>query len=214
MSGKWISKGIQFAFTVTANQMSGVSQLHATGHRALTMATVEATSTGSAWGPRDHGHIAPLLTPTLVGVFITMYLPLFNFYLLLSALPALVSSNGAAHSGAGLTTGVLMTATVISELAVPSWASRWGYRRLTQVALLLLALPTLALWLSLDMSVGLLVCAVRGVGLGIAFVLGSSLGAAKPASPNWRPPSMHAFSFPVPSGLSRVPLGGKVAAHR
>jgi predicted MFS family arabinose efflux permease len=112
-----------------------------------------------------------------VGVFVTMYLPLCNFYLLLSTLPALVSSNGAGYSGAGLTTGVLMAATVISELAVPFWVSRWGYRRLTQVALLLLALPTLALWLSFDMSLGLLVSVVRGVGLAIAFVIGSSIVA-------------------------------------
>jgi predicted MFS family arabinose efflux permease len=141
------------------------------------MATVEATSPSPALGPRDRRQIAPLITPTFVGVLVTMYLPLCNFYLLLSALPALVSSNGAGHSGAGLTTGVLMAATTIAELAVPFWALRWGYRRLTQVALLLLALPTLALWLSFDMTLGLLVSVVRGVGLEIAFVISSSIVA-------------------------------------
>jgi predicted MFS family arabinose efflux permease len=141
------------------------------------MATVEATSPSPGLGPRDRRQSAPLITPRLVGVFVTMYLPLCNFYLLLSTLPALVSGNGSGYGGAGLTTGVLMAATVISELTVPFWVSRCGYRRLTQLALLLLALPTLAFWLSFDVSLGLLVNAARGVGLGIAFVISSSIVA-------------------------------------
>jgi predicted MFS family arabinose efflux permease len=143
--------------------------------QVATMVTVEATSPNAALGPHDRRDLTPLMTPTLVCVFITMYLPLCNFYLLLSTLPSLVSSNGASDGGAGLTTGVLMAATVITELAVPFWVSRWGYRRLAQFALLLLALPTLVLCLSLDMGSALLVSMVRGVGLGISFVIGNAI---------------------------------------
>jgi predicted MFS family arabinose efflux permease len=177
------------------------------------MTTLTATSAIPALGRHDRGQVPTLITSTLLCVFATMFLALCNFYLLLSTLPALVSSNGAGHSGAGLTTGALMAATVLAEIAVPNWVSRWGYRRLALVALWLLASPSLALCLSFNMSLAVLVSAVRGLGLGILFVTGSAI-VAHVTAPSRRAEGLALYG--AVSGLASIvgtPAGVWIAAR-
>jgi predicted MFS family arabinose efflux permease len=100
-----------------------------------------------------------------------------GFYLLLSVVPLYASSAGAGGLGAGLTTGALMLATVAAELATPGLLARLGYRVVLAAGLVLLGAPALALAGSASLAAILAVCVVRGIGLAIVVVAGSSLVA-------------------------------------
>ncbi len=94
-----------------------------------------------------------------------------SFYLLLTPVPTYVAGSTAA---AGLTTGTLMLTTVVAELAAPSLIARFGRRAMLAAGLILLGLPTLGLLADDGPAVVLAVCALRGLGFGLAVVIGSS----------------------------------------
>jgi predicted MFS family arabinose efflux permease len=130
----------------------------------------------------------PITTPTtavrprLVGralglYFVSAFGSMTSFYLLLSVVPLYATSAGAGGVGAGLTTGALMLATVAAELATPALLARLGYRAVLAAGLVLLGAPALALTVSASLAAILAVCLVRGVGLAILVVAGSSLVA-------------------------------------
>jgi predicted MFS family arabinose efflux permease len=116
-----------------------------------------------------------LLTGPLVRVFVADLGGLTGFYLLLSVVPQYAGSGGV---GAGLTTGVLMAATVAGELAVPRLVARYGYRLVLAAGLLLLGVPALLLPVSSALPAVLAVSALRGLGLAVLFVACGSLAAA------------------------------------
>jgi predicted MFS family arabinose efflux permease len=101
-----------------------------------------------------------------------------SFYLLFSALPRYAEAAGAGGVGAGLTTGVMMLATVAAELAIPRLVARFGYRLVFGTGLVLLGLPALALVASGSMAMILVACLVRGAGFAVAVVLGGALVAS------------------------------------
>jgi predicted MFS family arabinose efflux permease len=101
-----------------------------------------------------------------------------SFYLLLSVVPLYAASAGAGGTGAGLATGALMLATVAAELATPRLVARFGYRLVLAAGLVLLGAPALALTASAGVALVLAVCLVRGLGFGIAVVVGSALVAS------------------------------------
>ena len=100
-----------------------------------------------------------------------------SFYLLLSVVPLFATTAGAGRTGAGLTTGAFMLATVTAELATPALLARFGYRLVLSVGLVLLGAPALVLTLSAGLVTILVVCLVRGIGLAILVVAGSALVA-------------------------------------
>ena len=100
-----------------------------------------------------------------------------GFYLLLSVVPLYATAAGAGRTGAGLTTGVLMLATVAAELATPALVGRLGYRAVLGLGLVLLGVPALGLIPSGDLATILLVSVLRGVGLAVLVVAGSALAA-------------------------------------
>lgn len=101
-----------------------------------------------------------------------------SFYLLFSALPRYADATGAGGVGAGLTTGVMMLATVAAELVVARLVTRFGYRTVFGTGLALLGIPALALVASGSMAVILVACLVRGAGFAVAVVLGGALVAS------------------------------------
>jgi len=119
----------------------------------------------------------PLVSRALALYFLAAFGAMVSFYLLLSVVPLYATSAGTNGIGAGLTTGALMFATVAAELATPALLARFGYRLVLAAGMVLLGAPALALTVTSSLPAILAVSLVRGVGLAIAVVAGSSLVA-------------------------------------
>jgi predicted MFS family arabinose efflux permease len=118
-----------------------------------------------------------LVSRALALYFLAAFGAMVSFYLLLSVVPLYATSAGTNGVGAGLTTGALMFATVAAELATPALLARFGYRLVLAAGMVLLGAPALVLTVTTSLTVILAVSLVRGVGLAIAVVAGSSLVA-------------------------------------
>ena len=118
-----------------------------------------------------------LVSRALALYFLAAFGAMVSFYLLLSVVPLYTTSAGTNGIGAGLTTGALMFATVAAELATPALLARFGYRLVLATGMVLLGAPALALTVTSSLPAILAVSLVRGVGLAIAVVAGSSLVA-------------------------------------
>jgi predicted MFS family arabinose efflux permease len=126
-----------------------------------------------------------------------------SFYLLVSVVPLYAAS----EVGAGLATGALMLATVVTELVTPRLVARFGDRRVLAAGLLLLGVPALALPASADLAMILVVCAVRGVGFAITVVVGAALVASLlPPERRGEGLGLYGVVVGVPSVVS-LPLG-------
>lgn len=119
-----------------------------------------------------------LVTRALGLYFVSAFGSMTSFYLLLAVVPLYATAAGAGRVGAGLTTGALMLATVAAELATPALLARFGYRVVLAAGLVLLGAPALALTEPAGLGIILAVCVVRGIGLAILVVAGSSLVAS------------------------------------
>ncbi len=84
-----------------------------------------------------------------------------GYALLLPVVPLWVSRGGSGEFGAGLSTGVLMAATVATQLLVPAMLRRVGHRPVLVVGSLLLGLPTPLLALTADLGPVLAISTVR-----------------------------------------------------
>jgi MFS family permease len=98
-----------------------------------------------------------------------------GYSLLLPVVPLRVAAAG--EFAAGVTTGVLMATTILTQLAVPWLVARTGYRTVFAAGLVLLGAPAPLLALSAELAPVLLVSALRGVGFGLLTVVGSALVA-------------------------------------
>ncbi|ARQ72358.1 MFS transporter [Streptomyces marincola] len=130
-----------------------------------------------------------------------------GFNVLLSVVPLYVAAGGEGGVGAGLTTGVMMLSTVLTELAVPRLLDRFGSRALVAAGLVLLGVPAALLALSPSLPWTLAVCLARGAGLGIVVVAGTTL-AAQLAPPGRRSESLglYGVAIGVPPVVA-LPLG-------
>lgn len=115
------------------------------------------------------------LDRSLILVFVIMFGATASFYLLLSVVPLYATAAGAGGIAAGFATGALMCSTVAAELATPYLMGRFGYRIVLAAGLLFIGLPSLVLVGSSSIAMILTICLVRGIGLGITVVVGSSL---------------------------------------
>ncbi|HXV93472.1 MAG TPA: MFS transporter [Pseudonocardia sp.] len=100
-----------------------------------------------------------------------------GYSLLLPVVPLWTARGGSGELGAGATTGVLMLATVATQLAVPWMITRAGHRAVLVAGLVLLGAPSPLLVLSADLLPVLAVSTVRGIGFGMLTVVGSALVA-------------------------------------
>lgn len=96
---------------------------------------------------------------------------------LLAVAPLWVVRGGASAAGAGLVNGVLLVATVLTQLAVPRSLATWGTGRVLIVGLLLLGAPAPAYLFSDGLGWALGLSAVRGMGFGVLTVVGSTVVA-------------------------------------
>lgn len=130
-----------------------------------------------------------------------------GFYLPLSVTPVLAESAGS-DGAAGLATGALLLATVLTELITPWVAARVGYRWALAAGLFLLGAPALLL-IRADPPIPLIVAvsAVRGIGFAVATVAGGALTAALiPAQRRGEGLAVAGLVSGVPS-LIALPLG-------
>ena len=98
-----------------------------------------------------------------------------GYALLLPVVPLWASTGGAGEFGAGATTGVLMAATVCTQLGVPWALRRFGHRAVLAAGMMLLGAPTPLYALSTGLPLLLGVSLLRGVGFGLVTVAGSAL---------------------------------------
>jgi predicted MFS family arabinose efflux permease len=96
---------------------------------------------------------------------------------LLAVAPLWVVRGGATAAGAGLVNGVLLAATVLTQLGVPRALATWGTGRVLVAGLLLLGVPGPAYLLSENLGWVLGLSAVRGLGFGILTVVGATVVA-------------------------------------
>jgi MFS family permease len=136
-----------------------------------------------------------------------------GYALLLPVVPLWVA--GAGEFAAGVTTGVLMATTILTQLAVPWLMARVGYRAVLGGGLVLLGAPAPLLALSADLVPVLAASAVRGVGFGLLTVAGSALVAEMvPPAEHGRAAARYgvAVGLPqlvlLPSGVAVVDVAG------
>lgn len=86
--------------------------------------------------------------------------------MLLPVVPTAVLDAGHSETLAGLSTGVFMLATVLTQIFTPWLLRTVGYRRVMAVSSLLLGAPAFGYMLGMDQTVLLTVSAIRGVGFG------------------------------------------------
>jgi MFS family permease len=127
-----------------------------------------------------------LATGPFVRLAATDFLAMCSFYVLLAVVPLYAAEQGAggalAGMGAGLTMGVLMCTSVVTEVAMPRLSRRFDHRRLLTVGLLLLGVPSLLLISAHDVVAILAVCVLRGIGFAIIVVaVGTLVATVLPA---------------------------------
>ena len=112
--------------------------------------------------------------PALVAVSLTAF---SGYAALLAVAPAWAVEGGTNEAGAGLVNGVLLAATVATQLFVPRLLRRFGTTPVLVTGLVLLGAAAPAYVLSDALVPVLAWSAVRGMGFGIVTVLGSTIVA-------------------------------------
>ncbi|MFC5995623.1 MFS transporter [Pseudonocardia hispaniensis] len=136
-----------------------------------------------------------------------------GYALLLPVVPLWVVHGGSGAFGAGTTTGVLLLATVITQLWVPWLLRRHGHRFVLGAGLVLLGGPVPLLVLSAELGPVLAVCAVRGIGFGLLTVAGSALVAELVSPPeHGRATARYGLAVGLPQ-LAALPAGVAVAGQ-
>ena len=130
----------------------------------LTPAEVESLT--SVWRARG-------LIPVLVAVGAAFG----AWSMLLPVVPTAVIDTGHSETLAGLSTGVFMLATVITQMFTPWLLRVAGYRLVMSVSALLLGAPAFGYMLGMDPVVLLTVSAIRGVGFGALSVAEAAIVA-------------------------------------
>lgn len=118
------------------------------------------------------------MTPALWWLMVFAAASFGCFFMLLPVAPYFASETGSGEVGAGLTTGVMMAATVVTELFIAQALTRFGQRKVMAIGTLLLTLPSLVLTVSSALPVILLVSLLRGAGLAVTVVAGTAIAAA------------------------------------
>jgi MFS family permease len=104
-----------------------------------------------------------LVTPQFLRILVAVFGSCLNFYLLISVVPLYLTQTGWSSAGAGLATGAMMGATVLTEVGVPLLVARFGYRAMLGAGLALLGVPSLLLAISVATPVVLPSSACRWV---------------------------------------------------
>ncbi|MGH7911367.1 MAG: MFS transporter, partial [Candidatus Dormibacteraceae bacterium] len=152
-----------------------------------------------------------LISPRFVAFLALTVATMVGVYLLFSVLPLYASTSGG--PAAGLVTGALMLATVLTEIATPSLMVRIGARWVLGLGAVLLALPTALLLTTHALPAILAVALARGFGLGLTVVTGTAV-AAEIAPPHRRSEALAVYGLAgmIPGALAQ-PAGLWVAGE-
>ncbi|UYM04409.1 MFS transporter [Solicola gregarius] len=165
--------------------------------------------TSSVSGPATGG--SPLRSRSFLLLLVATFLSVGNYATLLSVVPLWAAEGGSDGTGVGATTGVMMGATVASQLCM-GWLFRvLSLRNLFAIGAALMGIATPAYLMSNALGPVLAVSAVRGVGFGMVVVAGSALTADLiPARLIGKGVGLYGLSTGLPSVLC-LPLGVWVA---
>jgi predicted MFS family arabinose efflux permease len=117
----------------------------------------------------------PLLTRDFAVRLISVVGASASFYLLLSVAPLYAAPQGG--GAAGLASAALLIGSVVGEILTPTAVARWGAHRTLAVGLVGLGAPAFVLTMTADPTTVVGVCALRGIGFGLACVAGGALTA-------------------------------------
>ncbi|MDN5853404.1 MAG: MFS transporter [Actinomycetia bacterium] len=164
--------------------------------------------TGTISGTRS-----PLRSPRFILLLLATFLSVSNYATLLSVVPLWAAGGGSSGAAIGATTGVMMGATVASQLCM-SWLFRvLSLRSLFAIGAALMGIATPAYVLSDALGPVLAVSAVRGVGFGMVVVAGSALTAKLiPTTLLGKGVGLYGLSTGLPSVIC-LPAGVWVAAE-
>lgn len=115
----------------------------------------EINSVSSVWKARG-------MKPVLLAVMAAFA----AWAVLLPVIPTAVLDAGGTETLAGLTTGVFMLATVLTQMATPALLRKFGFGLIMGLSSLLLGVPAFAYALGMEAGTVLTVSAIRGVGFG------------------------------------------------
>jgi MFS family permease len=133
------------------------------------------------------------------------------FYLTLSSAPMHLSAVGG-DTAAGAATTISTAATAAASAFAPRMIARLGRRAVFAIAALALGLPGFAVFGS-DVLIAETACAVRGMGLGFAFVAAGGLATAlAPPARRGEFLGLYGLAFSIPA-IFAVSLGVWLLAH-
>jgi len=136
-----------------------------------------------------------------------------NFFLLFAVVPLYASRSDAATVSAGLATGAMMLGTVLTELVTPGLLSRLGFRNAMALGILMLGVPTIGMIASDDTALILVISLLRGAGLAILVVAGTSLAAElSPTGRRGEGLGVYGLAVSVPAILA-LPAGIWLSKH-
>ncbi|HEX2728311.1 MAG TPA: MFS transporter, partial [Rubrobacteraceae bacterium] len=101
----------------------------------------------------------------------TTFAAAFGFQILLSVVPLYAEESGGGSPGAGLATAAFMLSTVLTQVRMPAFLDRFGYRAALVAGLLFLGLPAFLYPLAHGVAEILSITLARGVGFGIVTVV-------------------------------------------
>ncbi|MEJ6548639.1 MFS transporter [Corynebacterium sp. USCH3] len=108
-------------------------------------------------------------------MLLSVFCAFLGWSLLLPVIPVAMLDAGYGDSLAGLSTGVFMAATVITQIFVPRLLRRWGYVPVMVSGAVLLGVPSALYLIDGGSWLVLVVSAIRGIGFGAVTVAQSAL---------------------------------------
>ena len=153
------------------------------------------------------------MTRSLGLVYLASFGAMTSFYLMLGITPLYALEHGYGAFSAAATTTVFMVATVIAELLTNVLMHRVGQQVTLAAGAVLLALPAFVLIASSELSVILIVSAVRGIGFAFVIIAGAAMVATL-ADPAKQGEAMGVFGAVVGiPGIFGLPFGVWLAEH-
>src|SRR5690606_14948531 len=165
--------------TIDVAVLDGVvpTELAAAGCRASLASHVHHSPAGRARGP-PHPVSDPVWRAPGMPLLLAMTALGFSGYAaLLPVAPLWTVQGGADATGSGLVNGVLMLATVLTQVVVPTALRRLGWAPVLVAGMLFLGVPAALHGVSDALGPVLALSALRGVGFGVVTVTGSLLVA-------------------------------------
>lgn len=115
--------------------------------------------------------------PAFATLLLVTFLAFVNYAALLSVVPLWSAAGGAAGVAVGSTTGVMMAATVATQLAVPWLFEIFTLRTMVIVGALLLGVPTPLYIMSDRLAPIIVITVVRGIGFALVVTAGATFVA-------------------------------------